>query len=105
MTLERGGPRYLPRIARPSLPHRRLRPTLGGNRYVFTLIQEPITSGSLSVDDCRMRAAPSWLQLGADDYLPKPFNSLERVARIAAVLKVEIRLPTEPADRNGHQRI
>ena len=36
------------------------------------------------------------LQIGADDYLPKPFNPLELVARINAVLR---RAQTEPAQK------
>jgi two-component system response regulator CpxR len=36
------------------------------------------------------------LQIGADDYLPKPFNPLELVARIGAVLR---RSQAEPAQR------
>ncbi|MBC2666096.1 response regulator transcription factor [Novosphingobium flavum] len=43
------------------------------------------------------------LELGADDFLPKPFNTRELVARIGAVLrrhKGEVRHQPEPADRN-----
>jgi DNA-binding response OmpR family regulator len=36
------------------------------------------------------------LELGADDYLPKPFNPRELVARLAAILR-RARAPLEPA--------
>src|SRR6267143_1878337 len=39
------------------------------------------------------------LQLGADDYLPKPFNPLELLARINAVLR---RTQAEPEQKEDH---
>lgn len=45
------------------------------------------------------------LQLGADDYLPKPFNHLELVARIQAVLRRSARpVPATKADGLDHDR-
>ena len=47
------------------------------------------------------------LNLGADDYLPKPFNHLELVARISAVLRREERaepLAAPPGSRLDHER-
>jgi two-component system response regulator CpxR len=40
------------------------------------------------------------LQIGADDYLPKPFNPLELLARINAVLR---RTQAEPEPRRDHE--
>jgi two-component system response regulator CpxR len=40
------------------------------------------------------------LELGADDYLPKPFNPRELVARIRAILR-RYRFPEEEADPSG----
>ena len=42
------------------------------------------------------------LQIGADDYLPKPFNPLELVARINAVLRRAQAEPAQKADREVH---
>jgi len=46
------------------------------------------------------------LQLGADDYLPKPFNHLELVARIEAVLRRSLRSAPTTVSAHGldHQR-
>ncbi len=38
------------------------------------------------------------LEIGADDYLPKPFNPRELLARIRAVLRRQRPLPATPAD-------
>ncbi len=38
------------------------------------------------------------LEIGADDYLPKPFNPRELVARIRAILRRRTEPPTAPAD-------
>jgi class 3 adenylate cyclase len=40
------------------------------------------------------------LELGADDYLPKPFNPRELLARMKAVIR---RLPRQDAARNGEE--
>ncbi|TLU76215.1 response regulator [Mannheimia varigena] len=40
------------------------------------------------------------LELGADDYLPKPFNDRELVARIKAILRRTARLP-DPINKNS----
>jgi DNA-binding response OmpR family regulator len=47
------------------------------------------------------------LNLGADDYLPKPFNHLELLARVTAVLRREARAEPEAApagSRLDHDR-
>ena len=36
------------------------------------------------------------LEIGADDYLPKPFNPRELIARIRAILRRTIRVTTDP---------
>src|SRR5438105_4426546 len=43
------------------------------------------------------------LEIGADDYLPKPFNVRELVARINAILRRAVRERVVPADTNGRQ--
>ncbi|MEW6187716.1 MAG: response regulator transcription factor [Thermodesulfobacteriota bacterium] len=45
------------------------------------------------------------LELGADDYLPKPFNSRELVARIRAILRRTIQGAGEPAGQSGPQNL
>lgn len=41
------------------------------------------------------------LEVGADDYLPKPFNPRELLARIRAVLRRHAPVPGEPAEESG----
>src|SRR5258705_1838752 len=53
-------------------------------RQVRTASQVPIVMLTARGDDMNRIVG---LQLGADDYLPKPFNPLELVARINAVLR------------------
>lgn len=38
------------------------------------------------------------LEVGADDYLPKPFNPRELLARVRAVLRRQVSVPVEDAD-------
>lgn len=45
------------------------------------------------------------LEMGADDYLPKPFNPRELLARIRAVLRRTGGEPPEPQKENGGLRI
>ena len=45
------------------------------------------------------------LELGADDYLPKPFNPRELLARIRAVLRRGQNGPEEPADESAEGSI
>lgn len=45
------------------------------------------------------------LEMGADDYLPKPFNSRELVARIRAVLRRTKQEPGDPVARPAPQRL
>ncbi|MBI4763908.1 MAG: response regulator transcription factor [Deltaproteobacteria bacterium] len=45
------------------------------------------------------------LEMGADDYLPKPFNSRELVARIRAVLRRASKEPGEFPTRTGPQKL
>ena len=41
------------------------------------------------------------LEMGADDYLPKPFNPRELLARIRAILRRSPRPSSEPSDSDG----
>jgi DNA-binding response OmpR family regulator len=61
-------------------------------RQVRAASQVPIVMLTARGDDMNRIVG---LQLGADDYLPKPFNPLELVARINAVL----RRAQPPADK------
>ena len=45
------------------------------------------------------------LEMGADDYLPKPFNSRELVARIRAILRRTKQEPGEPTTRLVPQKL
>lgn len=45
------------------------------------------------------------LEMGADDYLPKPFNPRELLARIRAVLRRTGGEPPEPQEENGGLRV
>ena len=44
------------------------------------------------------------LEMGADDYLPKPFGSRELIARIKAVLRRSNELPVTASSSNGPKR-
>lgn len=45
------------------------------------------------------------LEMGADDYLPKPFNSRELVARIRAILRRTRQKPEEPVTKSIPRRL
>jgi len=45
------------------------------------------------------------LEVGADDYLPKPFNPRELLARIKAVLRRTDRVAAPPADEDGEPKL
>lgn len=44
------------------------------------------------------------LELGADDYLPKPFNDRELIARIKAILRRSVLLKTENGESTKNSR-
>ena len=45
------------------------------------------------------------LEIGADDYLPKPFNSRELLARIKAVMRRKSALSGKKSDSSGSQKL
>src|SRR5712691_11653269 len=66
-------------------------------RQILTRSRLPIVMLTARGDDMNRIIG---LQLGADDYLPKPFNPLELVARISAVLR---RAQVEPATKQDRE--
>lgn len=74
----------------------------GVARRVRALGDTPIIMLTALDDD---RDKIEGLELGADDYLTKPFNPLELVARVRAILRRSLRAATPPADPGASLRI
>lgn len=88
---------YVARLEKPDLVVLDwMMPEMGGSEFLHAFSKEaqtPVIMLTAKVEDSDKILG---LELGADDYLTKPFNVHELIARIRAVLRRAQRLPIEP---------